>query len=140
MADSQSISSHLKELRRFEPPAAFAEKARIKTRAEYDRMYRESIDEPDTFWKRETAELVFRKPWSRLLTWELPHARWFEGAELNVTESCLDRHLATSVRTKTAIVWEGESNEARPSPSDGSRTRISTARWCAAPGRSQSSA
>jgi acetyl-CoA synthetase len=111
MADSQSISSHLKELRRFEPSEGFAATARIKSRAEYDRLYRESIDQPEAFWHRETADLVFRRPWHQLLSWELPHARWFEGAELNITESCLDRHLTTEVRDKIAILWEGESNE-----------------------------
>jgi len=114
MADSQSISSHLKELRRFEPSAEYASLSRIKTRADYDRMYRESIEQPDAFWRRETSELVFRKPWQKLLTWELPHARWFAGAELNVTESCLDRHLTTATRHKTAILWEGESDEGSP--------------------------
>ncbi|HKQ71309.1 MAG TPA: acetate--CoA ligase, partial [Polyangiaceae bacterium] len=47
-------------------------------------------------------------------SWKLPHARWFEGATLNVTESCLDQHLATGVRNKTAILWEGELKEGEP--------------------------
>ncbi len=103
-----AIASLLKETRRFEPPAAFAERARIGSREAYDRLYRESIDDPDTFWERETRDLVFRTPWTKTLAWELPHARWFLGATLNVTESCLDRHLATPRRNKAAIVWEGE--------------------------------
>jgi len=114
MSDEQSISSHLKESRRFEPPKEFSARARIGSRAEYDRLYRESLDSPETFWKRETASLVWRKPWTKLLTWELPHARWFEGATLNVTESCLDQHLKTDVRKKTAIIWEGELEEGKP--------------------------
>jgi acetyl-CoA synthetase len=114
MSDAQSISSHLKESRRFEPPKEFAARARISSRAEYDKLYRESIESPETFWKRETASLVWKKPWSKLLTWELPHAKWFEGATLNVTESCLDQHLKTDVRKKTAIIWEGELDEGKP--------------------------
>jgi acetyl-CoA synthetase len=113
MSDPQ-ISSHLKETRRFEPPTEFAARARIGSRAEYDRLYRESLESPETFWKRETSSLVWKKPWNKLLTWELPHARWFEGATLNVTESCLDQHLKTDVRKKTAIIWEGELEEGKP--------------------------
>lgn len=108
-----AIDSLLKESRRFEPPAEFAARARIGSRAEYDRLYRESIDDPDAFWRRETSELVFRTPWTKALTWELPHAKWFEGATLNITESCLDRHLTTARRNKAAIIWEGEYGETR---------------------------
>src|SRR6185369_5397306 len=103
MSDAQSISSHLKESRRFEPSKEFSAKARIGSRADYDRLYRESIESPDTFWKRETSSLVWKKPWTTTQTWKLPHARWFEGATLNITESCLDQHLATDVRNKIAI-------------------------------------
>src|SRR5260221_3939363 len=115
MSDAQSISSHLKESRRFEPPKEFVARARISSRADYDRLYRESLESPETFWKRETASLVWRKPWTKLLSWELPHSRWFERATLNVTESCLDQHLKTDVRKKAAIIWEGELDEGKPS-------------------------
>src|SRR6185437_12289562 len=108
-----AIASLLKETRRFDPPAGFTARARIASREVYDRLYRESVESPDSFWARETRDLVFRTPWTKTLTWELPHARWFEGATLNLTESCLDRHLATPTRNKAAIVWEGELGETR---------------------------
>jgi acetyl-CoA synthetase len=76
-------------------------------------MYRESIESPETFWKRETSELVFRKAWTKFHEWELPHAQWFLGAELNITESCLDRHLKTATKDKPAIIWETEPGEAK---------------------------
>ena len=103
-----AISSLLRETRRFEPPAEFARRARIGSREAYDRLYQESVDHPETFWARETRDLVFRTPWTTTVEWELPHARWFTGATLNITESCLDRHLGTATRNKAAIVWEGE--------------------------------
>jgi acetyl-CoA synthetase len=109
----EAIASLLKETRRFDPPPDFAQRARIGSREAYDRLYRESIDQPDAFWARETRDLVFRAPWTRTLEWDLPHARWFVGAALNVTESCLDRHLGTPVRNKAAIVWEGEMGDTR---------------------------
>ncbi len=109
----EKISSLLKETRRFAPSAEFSRDARVKTRAEYDALYRESIDAPDAFWRRETSELVLRRSWETTLDWKLPHAKWFVGAELNVTESCLDRHLGTARRNKAAIIWEGEHGETR---------------------------
>ncbi|MEZ4311288.1 MAG: acetate--CoA ligase [Polyangiaceae bacterium] len=106
--DSDPITSHLKETRKFEPPADFASGARVPSHEAYQKLYKESLDDPDTFWKRETSELSFRTPWTKTVEWELPHAKWFVGATLNVTESCLDRHLSTARRNKAALVWEGE--------------------------------
>jgi acetyl-CoA synthetase len=110
--DPTSIETHSAETRTFEPSPAFVERARLD-RAKYEELYRESLESPDTFWKRETADLVFRKPWQKLFEWELPHSRWFIGAELNASESCLDRHLATEVKHKPAIIWESEPGETR---------------------------
>jgi acetyl-CoA synthetase len=112
---SESITSVLKEDRRFAPSDEFVAGARIRSREDYDRLYRESLDSPDTFWKRESADLVFRKPWTKTSQTKggaepasFPFVEWFVGAELNVSESCLDRHLTTARRNKAAIVWEGE--------------------------------
>ena len=109
---ADAISSHLKEARIFEPPPHFTSRARIRSRAEYERLYRESVESPETFWKRETQSLVWRQPWTRLRSWDPPHARWFEGAKLNVSESCLDQHLAERGE-RLALVWEGEPGEIR---------------------------
>jgi len=110
---SSVIETFSDEKRRFSPRPEFVAGARIGSAADYEARYRESIEHPDAFWKRETAELVFRKPWSELRRWDLPFARWFIGAELNVTESCLDRHLNTPNRDKRALVWESEPGEVR---------------------------
>jgi acetyl-CoA synthetase len=96
-----------------EPSAEFRKKARISSFEEYERLYRESLDQPEQFWRRELADLTFRAPWTKLLDWKSPHSRWFEGATLNITESCLDRHLATQTRQRAAIVWEGEKGDTR---------------------------
>ncbi|HZO12698.1 MAG TPA: AMP-binding protein, partial [Polyangiaceae bacterium] len=109
----QAIDSLLKEERRFDPPHRFAEKAHIGLREEYDKLYRESLESPDAFWRREARDLVFRKKWSTTFEWELPHARWFADAQLNITESCLDRHLTGLRKNKAAIIWEGEPGDQR---------------------------
>src|SRR3954452_15430531 len=103
-----NIFTYQKENRRFEPGADFVKGARIGSREAYDKLYRESLDDPETFWRRETKDLVFRETWKKTFEWELPHAKWFLGAKLNVTESCLDKHLETATKNKAAILWEGE--------------------------------
>ncbi|HTN82596.1 MAG TPA: acetyl-coenzyme A synthetase N-terminal domain-containing protein, partial [Sorangium sp.] len=93
-----AITSLLKETRRFEPPAEFSRRARVGAPEAYEALYRESIEQPDAFWRREAGDLVFRTPWATTSDWTLPHAKWFLGATLNVTESCLDRHLTTATK------------------------------------------
>ncbi|WP_437723225.1 acetate--CoA ligase [Sorangium sp. So ce861] len=108
-----AITSLLKETRRFEPPADFSRRARVGAQETYEALYRESIEQPDAFWRREAGDLVFRTPWATTSDWSLPHAKWFLGATLNVTESCLDRHLTTATKNKAAIIWEGEHGATR---------------------------
>jgi acetyl-CoA synthetase len=111
-SDTHAIESHSHESRIFEPSPAFREQARVRSESEYAKLYRESIDSPETFWRREASELVFRTPFSTLREWKLPHAKWFAGATLNVSESCLDRHLPTRA-DKPALIWESEPGETR---------------------------
>ncbi|HEY3821284.1 MAG TPA: acetate--CoA ligase [Polyangiaceae bacterium] len=110
---SDRIESRLKEDRRFPPPSAFANHARLSSHAAYAAMHAQSLEEPDAFWREHTADLVWREPWKAFSEWTLPQAKFFVGAKLNVSESCLDRHVATAHRTKAAIVWEGEPGDAR---------------------------
>ena len=110
---SANIESHLVENRVFPPPAAFAQQARVGSLAEYERLYRESIDHPDKFWAREAEELLWREKWDTVLEWECPHAKWFVGGKLNVSENCLDRHLSGPRRDKVAIDFEGEPGDRR---------------------------
>jgi acetyl-CoA synthetase len=110
---SDRIESRLKEERRFQPPASFVDHARVSSHHAYAAMYRQSLDEPDVFWREQTADLVWRKPWTKFSEWRLPRAKFFVDGRLNVTESCLDRHVVTAHRTKAAIVWEGEPGDTR---------------------------
>jgi acetyl-CoA synthetase len=120
---SDHIESRLKEDRRFPPSAAFVSRARVSSHPAYTALYRESIDEPDAFWREQTADLTWRAPWTTFsestITPATPSApgvakaKFFLGAKLNVSESCLDRHLATTRRNKAAITWEGEPGDTR---------------------------
>jgi acetyl-CoA synthetase len=107
------IHSVSREARRFPPPPAFTAQALIKDAAEYERQYRRSIDEPEAFWgEMARAELSWSKPFTKVLDWQLPWARWFDGGELNLSANCLDRHLATR-GDKVALLWEGEPGDER---------------------------
>jgi acetyl-CoA synthetase len=107
------IKSVSREGRRFPPSKAFAQRALIKDSAAYARQYRRSIDDSEAFWDETAkAELAWMKPWDKVLSWNLPWARWFEGGELNLSANCLDRHLATR-GDKVALDWEGEPGDSR---------------------------
>jgi acetyl-CoA synthetase len=109
-APTQShITSMLQEGRVFRPPRGFSERARIKSLARYQRLYRDSIRAPDAFWKKQALEeLVWMRPFRRVLEWKEPDAKWFGGGLLNVSANCLDRWLGTPTANKAALIWEGE--------------------------------
>ena len=99
----------LQESRVFPPPKAFAAAARIKSLAHYRKLYHESIKSPEKFWAAQAkAELVWFKPWKKVLQWKSPFAKWFVGGQLNVSHNCLDRWLGTATANKAALIWEGE--------------------------------
>lgn len=80
----------------------------IKTFEEYFHIYRKSVREPENFWEEVAEEhFVWRKRWDNVLRWDFskPEIAWFEGAQLNITENCLDCHLRTR-GDKTAILFE----------------------------------
>src|ERR1700757_1485019 len=104
-----NITSFQQEGRVFPPPKAFSAGAHVKSMAEYQKLYRESIKSPDKFWAKQAKnELVWFKPWTKVLQWKAPFAKWFVGGKLNVSHNCLDRHLGTPTANKAAIIWEGE--------------------------------
>jgi len=108
-----STKSLLVENRVFKPDAGFAKKARISSMAQYKAMHAESLKSPDKFFAREAKELYWSKPFTKVLDWKCPNAKWFLGGKLNVSENCLDRHLDGPRKTKAAIIWEGEPGEKR---------------------------
>ena len=99
---------------KFKPPASFAKQAAFSKLAKYKSMYRESLQNPKTFWGRVgKRELDWFTPPKKILEWETPFAKWFGGGKLNVSYNCLDRHLSGPRRHKAAIVFEGEPGDVR---------------------------
>ena len=80
----------------------------IKHLEEYYQVYRKSVRNPEVFWEEIAEEhFMWRKKWDNVLSWDFskPEVKWFEGAKLNITENCIDRHLYTR-GDKTAIIFE----------------------------------
>jgi len=88
----------------------------IKNLETYFQEYRKSIDNPETFWAAIANDhFQWKKTWNNVLQWDFqkPEVRWFEGAQLNITENCLDRHLETR-GDKIAILFESNDPESPP--------------------------
>ena len=90
-------------------PEAVAATAHVNA-AQYERMYQQSVQQPDVFWASKADELVdFYKKWDHVCSGDFSsgQVKWFEGAQLNVSYNCLDRHLATRA-DQVAIIWESD--------------------------------
>ncbi|HEX5005385.1 MAG TPA: acetate--CoA ligase [Gemmatimonadales bacterium] len=105
---TDQLDTLLSEERRFPPSAEFAARA-AGTQAMYEAAARDRL----AFWEEQARALEWITPWSSVLTWTPPHARWFDGGRLNVAANCLDRHLTGPRRNKAAIIWEGEPGDRR---------------------------
>jgi len=113
------IENLLAESRTFPPDPAFAAQAN----AQPD-LYDEAARDPEAFWARIARETVtWQTPFETTLEWELPFAKWFVGGKLNISENCVDRHVANGLGSKVAYHWIGEPGETRRSPSTTSTAR-----------------
>lgn len=79
----------------------------IRSLDQYNMAYSYSVSHPEEFWAGVAEHFVWRKPWDKVLEWdfEQPNIKWFSGGQLNITENCLDRHVA-QYGDKPAIIWE----------------------------------
>jgi acetyl-CoA synthetase len=103
------ITSVSTEKRVFKPAKTFSARARIRSLAEYKKLYNESVRSPEKFWDKQAKnELVWFKPWRKVLEWKQPFSKWFIGGQLNVSHNCLDKWLGTAHANKAALIWEGE--------------------------------
>ncbi len=103
------IRDLLVENRSFPPAPEFSAKAHVRDRSLHEAAERDYL----AYWADQARTLKWTKPWSSVLEWKAPHAKWFLGGQLNVSENCLDRHLDSARRNKAAIVWEGEPGDRR---------------------------
>ena len=100
----ETIAALFAENRKFDPPDAVAANAILRDPTIYVR----AAEDPLAFWAEWAEQLTWRTHWDQVLDWSgAPFAKWFVGGTLNVTESCLDRHVAVDPG-KVAFYWEGE--------------------------------
>ena len=112
MADKveQHITSMMEEKRVFKPSKELSQQAYIKSMAQYNKIYRKSIDDPEGFWAEMAEQLDWFKKWDKVLVQDFSDAKhqWFVGGKLNVSYNCLDRHLTGPRKNKAAFIWEGD--------------------------------
>jgi acetyl-CoA synthetase len=114
----KAIDSLITEQRSFPPPASIKAKAYITSPEQSQQMWEQSINDPDSFWLKQAKDLTwFKEPTKGLqYTWDTKNRKiehtWFADGQLNVAYNCLDRHLNTPIANKTAIIWQGEADNA----------------------------
>ena len=105
-----TIEDYFHEERVFPPSAEFVANALVTD----DSLYREAEADLEGFWARQARELLtWSTDFHTTLEWDLPDARWFVGGTLNVSENCLDRHVAAGRGDRVAYHWEGEPGDTR---------------------------
>ena len=116
MAGEKTIDVFQPEGATFPPSPEFSKEAYIKSRKEYDGLYRRSIQDPEGFWSEQAETMLsWYGKWSKTLeySFEKPDIKWFIGGTLNASYNCLDRHLADWRKNKAAIIWEGDDGSYR---------------------------
>ncbi len=110
MSDTQEegLEALLTETRTFPPPGALARHANGQPG-----VYAQAQADPLGFWESLATRLTWAQPWSRVLEWKLPFAKWFVGGKLNVAVNCVDRHVDAGVGDRVAFHWEGEPGDTR---------------------------
>lgn len=107
------IDTVMQEDRKFPPAAEFVARTLIDAK-KYDELYAAAKADPQKFWgDLAKRELHWFLPFSKVLEWNEPFAKWFVGGQTNVSYNCLDAHLTTARRNKAALIWEGEPGEQR---------------------------
>jgi len=112
MSDDKKISVLMEEKRTFPPSKEFSARAHVKGMADYEGLYRRSVEDMEGFWAEMAGEnLTWYKKWDKVLDYdfEKPYIKWFQGGKLNASVNCLDRHIDTVRRNKAAIIWESDS-------------------------------
>ena len=97
------------ETRTFPPPPEFAAQANVTD----PKIYERAEQDFEGFWAEHARTLSWRKPFTTVLEWDAPYAKWFSDGQLNVSENCLDRHVQAGKGAKVAYHWEGEPGDTR---------------------------
>ena len=105
---SSSLENLGTENRKFPPTPEFAAAANAKAD-----MYVEAKADRLAFWEKQAHALHWDKPWTQVLDWKRPFAKWFVGGKLNASYNCLDRHVIEGRGDRVAFIFEGEPGDSR---------------------------
>ena len=96
-------------MQKFEPNQTMKLNAHISSIEEYNEIYKHSIDNPEKFWSEQAERISWFKKWDKTWEWNFNKAevKWFEGAKLNASYNCIDRHVEEGYGKKSALIWEG---------------------------------
>jgi len=97
----------------FSPNPEFSDQAFIRSLDQYRDLYEKSMSNPDTFWSTVADRITWYKKWGNVRDFDFVkgNIKWFDGAKLNVSYNCLDRHVEAGHGDQTAIIWEGNNPE-----------------------------
>ena len=104
------IQSLMDENRKFPPPKEFVDQAYIKSREEYEKMWKQSVEDPETFWGNVAKDLFWFKPWLQVNREDFTNAEieWFIGGKTNLSYNCIDYQIEKGKGDKVAIIFQGE--------------------------------
>ena len=105
---NESLENLSHEARTFAPSKEFAAAANAKADI-YEIAQKDRLG----FWEEQARALTWDKPWSKVLEWNSPYAKWFLGGKLNASVNCLDRHVAAGIGDRVAFHFEGEPGDTR---------------------------
>ena len=97
----------------FSPNKEFSADADINSIDQYKDLYKKSILDPEAFWAKTADRITWYKKWNQVREYDFENGsiKWFDGAKLNVSYNCLDRHVENGFGEQTAIIWEGNNPE-----------------------------
>ncbi|HZU81202.1 MAG TPA: acetate--CoA ligase, partial [Acidimicrobiales bacterium] len=104
-----AIDDFYLEERTFPPPDAFRAGAVVSDPS----VYEQADKDFEAFWAEQARALDWFTPWTKVLEWQAPFAKWFVGGTLNVSHNCLDRHVQAGLGGRVAFHWEGEPGDTR---------------------------
>ena len=106
----------LGNMRKYEPNAELTKHAHISSIEDYNRMYDDSIKNPESFWEGQADRISWFQKWNKVWDWDFDDAyiKWFEGAKLNACYNCIDRHVEDGYGEDIGLIWEGnDPNESK---------------------------
>ncbi|MDA0802337.1 MAG: acetate--CoA ligase [Planctomycetota bacterium] len=111
------IENLLTENRTFDPPEQFLERNPVIHCADmetYKALYERSMNDPEGFWAEQASKSHWFEPWTKVLEWNCPDAKWFVGGKTNMCFNCVDRQVEDGLGDQYAILWEGEPETGSP--------------------------